>query len=223
MATLSPPRSTNGVHVPRRALARGTPVAKRRQLSVVIVGVFLILGGALAFTDASLHLGSRENVLVTTKAVAAGQLLSPSDLTTAEVSRGSGLPFIAADEESTVVGRPLAVPVVAGAPITTGDVGAPSSVVAGSDIVAVLLKPGGFPPGLAAGDHVEVVPVTATGATQASSSNPVRATVLSVGAAVSDANGSSVIGLQVANGDATTVAQLAAAGEASIVQLGSGS
>src|SRR5487761_2254872 len=204
MATMSPPRSTNGVHVPRRAPA---PVTKRRQLSVVIVGVFLILGGALAFTDASLHLGSRENVLVTTKAVAAGQLLNPGDLTTAEVSRGSGLPFIAADEESTVVGRPLAVP-----------------VVAGSDIVAVLLKPGGFPPGLAAGDHVEVVPVTAAGsATQASSNNPVRATVLSVGAAVSDANGSSVIGLQVANGDATTVAQLAAAGEASLVQLGGGS
>ena len=224
MATLSPPRSTNGVHVPRRALPRSTPVAKRRQLSVVVVGVFLILGGALAFTDASLHLGSRENVLVATKAVAAGQLLSPNDLTTAAVSRGSGLPFVAADEESTVVGRPLAVPVVAGAPITTGDIGAPSSVVAGSDIVAVLLKPGGFPPGLAAGDHVEVVPVAATGsASQASSANPVRATVLSVSGAASDANGSSVIGLQVANGDATTVAQLAAAGEASLVQLGGGS
>ena len=224
MATLSPPRSTNGVHVPRRALARGTPVAKRRQLSVVIVGVFLILGGALAFTDASLHLGSRENVLVTTKAVAAGQLLNPGDLTTAAVSRGSGLPFVAADEESTVVGRPLAVPVVAGAPITIGDVGAPSSVVAGSDIVAVLLKPGGFPPGLAAGDHVEVVPVAPTGSINSqTSANSVRATVLSVGSATNDANGSSVIGLQVANRDATTVAQLAAAGEASLVQLGGGS
>ncbi len=102
MATLSPPRSTNGVHVPRRASSRRAPVVRRRQLSVVFVGVFLILAGALAFTDASLHLGSRENVLVTTKALSAGQLLDPNDFTTAAVSRGSGLPFVAADEEATV-------------------------------------------------------------------------------------------------------------------------
>ena len=224
MATLSPPRTPNGVHVPRRALSRGAPLAKRRQLSVVFVGVFLVLAGALAFTDASLHLGSRENVLVTTKALAAGQLLTPNDLTTAAVSRGSGLSFVAAGEETTVVGRPLAVPVVAGVPITDTEVGAPSSVVAGSDVVAVLLKPGGFPPALAAGDHVEVVPVAPSGSLSApTSTSPVRATVLSVGAAPENDDGSSVIGLQVSSTSAATVAQLAAAGEASLVQVGGGS
>jgi len=134
------------------------------------------------------------------------------------------LPFVATDEEATIVGRPLAVPVVSGVPIIPSDVGAPSSVVAGSDIVAVLLKPGGYPPGLAAGDHVDVVPVAPTGSVDTpTGTSPVRATVLSVGGVANDDNGSSVIGLQVASSDATTVAQLAAAGEASLVQLGSGS
>jgi hypothetical protein len=204
--------------------ARAAPIRPRRQLSVVIVGVFLVLAGALAFTDASLHLGSRQDVLVTAKSLAAGAVLNPSDLTTAAISGGSGVAFVTTDEEQSVIGRPLSVPVAAGVPITTGEVGAPSSVVAGSDIVAVLVKPGAFPPALSPGAKVEVVPVPPTGSlTAPSSTKPVRATVLSIGTAPSDTNGGTVIGLQVASSDAATVAQLAAAGEASLVQLGSGS
>jgi Flp pilus assembly protein CpaB len=222
MATLSPPRSTNGVRAPRRAGARVAQVGRRRQLSVAIVGAFLVVGGALAFADASLHLGSRQDVLVTTRALTVGEVLDTSDLTTAALSSNSGLPFVAANEESSIVGRPLAVPLVAGVPITTGEVGSPASVVAGSDVVAVLLKPGGFPPSLSPGDRVEVVPVAPTGSV-APSTNPLPATVLSVSADPSDADGSSVIGLQVQSSVAATVAQLAAAGEASLVQLGTSS
>ena len=224
MATLSPPRTSNGVRVPRRASARVDPIGRRRQLSVVIVGAFLVVGGALAFTDTSLHLSSRQDVLVTARSLAAGQVLGPNDLTTAAISSNSGLPFVTTSEESIVVGRPLAVPLVAGVPITTAELGSPSPVIAGSDIVAVLLKPGGFPPALSPGDRVEVVPVAPTGSLAApSSTSPLPATVLSIGADPSDANGSSVIGLQVQASNAATVAQLAAAGEASLVQIGSGS
>jgi hypothetical protein len=190
----------------------------------VILGAFLVVGGALAFADASLHLGSRQDILVTTKALTAGQVLDASDLTTAAVSSNSGLPFVAAAEESVVVGRPLAVPLVAGAPITTGELGSPSSVVAGTDVVAVLLKPGGFPPSLSAGDRVEVVPVAPTGSLGAAAPTiPLPATVLSVSADPSDADGGSVIGLQVQSSNAPAVAQLAAAGEVSLVQLGASS
>jgi Flp pilus assembly protein CpaB len=223
MATLSPPRSTNGVRTPRRAGARVAQVGRRRQLSVAIVGAFLVVGGALAFADASLHLGSRQGVLVTTRALTAGEVLDTSDLTTAAISTNSGLQFVAANEESIVVGRPLAVPLVAGVPITTGEVGSLSSVVAGSDVVAVLLKPGGYPPSLSPGDRVEVVPVAPTGSVAPPSTNSLPATVLSVSADPSDADGSSVIGLQVQSSLAATVAQLAAAGEASLVQLGASS
>jgi Flp pilus assembly protein CpaB len=190
----------------------------------VILGAFLVVGGALAFADASLHLGSRQDILVTTKSLTAGQVLDASDLTTAAVSSNSGLPFVAAAEESVVVGRPLAVPLVAGTPITTGELGSPSSVVAGSDVVAVLLKPGGFPPSLSPGDRVEVVPVAPTGSLAAAApTNPLPATVLSVSTDPSDADGSSVIGLQVQSSNAPAVAQLAAADEVSLVQLGASS
>ena len=227
MATTTAPRSTNGVRAPSRARfreARGTPVAKRRHLPLVVVGVFLVVGGALAFTDASLHLGSREDVLVTTSALSAGQMLGPSDLTSVAVSRGSGIALVPASAESSIVGRPLAVPLVAGAPITTSEVGSPSSLVAGTDVVAVLLKPGGFPPALSAGDRVDVVPVAPTGSLSApSSTSPVAATVLSIGAAPSDANGGTVVALQVKSSGAATVAQLSAAGDASLIELGGGS
>ena len=85
---------TNGQRAPERARS-ATGVARRsgrrRQLPLVVIGVLLVLGCALAFTDASLHLGSREEVLVVTQPLAAGQVLTPSDLRAAQVSTGSGL------------------------------------------------------------------------------------------------------------------------------------
>lgn len=219
--------STNGARSRPRVRATGglsRPPARRRQLPLVVVGVLLLLGGALAFAETALHLQSREDVLVTTTALAAGRVLSPNDLRPVTMTAGNGLALVPADEEASVVGRPLAVPVVAGAPLTSAELGTAAPVAAGSDTVAVLVKSGGYPPDLAAGDRVEVVPVAAAGSVAPpSSTSPVAATVLAIGAAPSDANGGSIVTLQVARASADGVAALAAAGEASLVQDGVGS
>jgi hypothetical protein len=208
------------------ATARPRPAGRRPQLPLVVVGVLLVIGCALAFTDASLHLGSREEVLVVTQPLAAGQVLTPGDLRAAKVSTGSGLAPIPVTEESSVVGRSVAVPLVAGALLTSGEVGAASPVGSGSDVVALALKAGSFPPDLAAGDRVQVVPVSSSssssGTASATSGSPVAATVLAVEAASPASGGPTVFSLQVSTGDADEVASLAAANQASLVQVGAG-
>jgi hypothetical protein len=229
MATTTAGPRTDGV----RAGERARPVPARgprrsRQLPLVIVGVLLVLGCALAFVDASLHLGSREEVLVVAQPVAAGQVLTSGDLRAARVSTGSGLGVVLSGDEATVVGRRAAVPLVAGSLLTSSEVGSAPEVGSGFDVVAVGLKAGAFPPELAPGDRVHVVPVMSsssggTGAASVTSGSPVGATVLSVQTAPSDSATPTVFSLQVSTTDADEVASLAATGQASLVEVGAGS
>jgi hypothetical protein len=210
----------------RPAPARGA--GRHRQLPLVVVGLLLVLGCALAFTDASLHLGSREEVLVLAQPVAAGQVVTPADLRAARVSTGSGLDVVLSGAESTVVGRRAAVALVAGSLLTASEVGSAPPVGVGFDVVAVGLKAGAYPPVLAPGDRVEVVPVASpstggAGSTVTSGGTPIGATVLGVDAAPVDSSNPTVFSLQVKRGDADEVASLAAAGQASLVEVGAGS
>jgi hypothetical protein len=224
MATTTTAPTTNG----RRADGRARPVGargsgRRRQLPLVVVGVLLVLGCALAFADASLHLGSREEVLVLAQPVAAGQVLSAGDLRSARVSTGSGLAVVPVAAERSVVGRRAAVALVAGALLTTSEVGAVPPVGAGFDEVAVGLKPGAYPPDVAPGDRVQVVPIASSSGSStagATSGSPVAATVLAVDAAPADTSNPTVLSLQVAKRDAGEVASLAAAGQASVIEVG---
>ena len=229
MASTAAPTRTNGQRASEGARAaggRGPTSRRQRQLPLVVVGVLLVIGFALAFADASLHLGSREQVLVVAQRLAAGQVLTSGDLRAVRGSTGSGLQVVPAAEESSVVGRRVAVPLVAGALLTSSEVGAAPPVGSGSDVVAVALKPGGYPPDLAPGDRVQVVPVTSassgSGADSVTSGSPVAATVVAVDAAPAGSGSPTVISLQVSNTDADEVAALAAAGQASLVEVGSG-
>jgi len=204
---------------------------RHRQLPLVVIGVLLVIGGALAFADASLHLGSREQVLEITQPLAAGQVVQSSDLRTVRVSTGNGLSVILASEEPSVLGRPVSVPLVAGALLTPSEIGATAPVASGSDVVAVGLKAGQYPPDLAAGDRVQVVPVTSSSSSpesvtgeagSGSAERPVSATVLAVDVAPADSDNPTVFSLQVSTASADKVAALASANQASLIQVGSG-
>jgi hypothetical protein len=189
----------------------------------VVVGVLLVIGGALAFADASLHLGSREEVLVVSEPLAAGQVITSSDLETVRVSTGTGLQVVPAVEEASVVGSPVAVPLVAGSLLTRAEVGSTAPVASGSDVVAVGLKAGQYPPDLAPGDRVQVVPVTSPSSSSLTpAGSPVSATVLAVDVASVESDSPTVFSLQVSRRDADEVAALAAANEASLIQVASG-
>jgi hypothetical protein len=208
--------------------ARPGGTRRHRQLPLVVVGVLLVIGGALAFADASLHLGSKEQVLVVSRPLAAGQVVQSSDLDSVRVSTGSGLEVIPASDEASVLGRPASLPLVAGALLTRAEVGATAPVAAGSDLVAVGLKAGQYPPDLGPGDRVLVVPVTSSlgtgngGTGSATSGTPVSATVVAVDVASAESDAPTVFSLQVAEKQADKVAALASGNEASLIQIGSG-
>jgi hypothetical protein len=189
----------------------------------VVVGVLLVIGGALAFADASLHLGSREEVLVVSAPLAAGQVITSSDLETVRVSTGTGLQVVPVGDEASVVGSPVVVPLVAGSLLTRAELGSTAPVASGSDVVAVGLKAGQYPPDLAPGDRVQVVPVTSPSSSSLTpTGSPVSATVLAVDVASVESDSPTVFSLQVSTNNADEVAALAAANEASLIQIGSG-
>ena len=87
--TATATRTQRAAGIRGRPARRGTRTSGRhRQLPLVVVGVLLVVGCALAFTDASLHLGSREEVLVVAQPLAAGQVLTTGDLRAVRVSTG---------------------------------------------------------------------------------------------------------------------------------------
>ena len=210
------------------AIPRGPGARRRRELPLVVMGVLLVLGCALAFADASLHVSSREEVLVVAQPLAAGQMLTTADLQSAQVSTGSGVQVVLASEEASVVGRSVAVPLVPGTLLTRTEVGSATAVGSDSDVVAVGLKSGAYPPDLAPGDRVQVVPVSSSsagsgsesGSVDATNGTPVSATVLAVQEAATESDNPTVFSLQVSKGDADEVAALAAVEQASLIQVG---
>ena len=226
MAQVATPARHNGQRASESSRATHVPgPGRRRQLPLVAVGVLLVVGCALGFADASLHLGTREEVLAVAQPVAAGQVLTAADLRAVKVSTGSGLAVVAVGAEGSVLGRRAAVGLLPGSLLSAAEVGSAPPVGAGSDVVALGLKPGAYPPGLAPGDRVEVVPVPSSGSTTGSvaAGSPVDATVLSVEGAPVGSGAPTVVSLAVAARDAGEVAALAAAGQASVVEIGAGS
>ena len=228
MAQVATPTRHNGQRASESSRATHVPgPGRRRQLPLVAIGVLLVVGCALGFADTSLHLGTREEVLVVAQPVAAGQVLTAADLRAVKVSTGSGLAVVAVGAEGSVLGRRAAVALLPGSLLTAAEVGSAPSVGAGSDVVAVGLKPGAYPPDLAPGDRVEVVPVSSasSGSTTGSvaAGSPVNATVLAVEGAPVGSGAPTVLSLEVAARDAGEVAVLAAAGQAAVVEIGASS
>lgn len=226
----------------RQIPARSGVLGRRRQVPWMVGGVLLVLGCALAFGVASNRAQHPEDVLAVARPVAAGQLIEPGDLKVAQLSPSNAIDSLAVGTESSLLGRPAAVGLVPGGLLTPADIGAPPSST-NSDVVAVALKAGTYPPSLGSGAHVEVVPVAdsaastssgdesaGSGASSASvGSEPaifggnsvgvVPAVVEAVTAAPAASESTAVVTLQIAPNQATEVASLAASGQIALVEV----
>jgi Flp pilus assembly protein CpaB len=192
--------------------------------------VLCIAGGALAGVVAFKAGSDRQSVLASSQSLAAGHILEPGDLRVVDVSTDGGLGFLLAATESSVVGRPLAVPVGSGAPLVSSDLGSPPATGRGEAVVGVLCKAGQYPPSLAPGDTVEIVD-TGVGTASATAgaglsagapagSSPIgllTATVLGIDAPTDTATVGTVVSLRVSASDAPSVARAAAAGRISLI------
>jgi hypothetical protein len=183
----------------------------------VVIGALLVLSCTLGFALVLTHLDQRHGVVSLARPVTVGQTLSSADLRVVSVVTDVGVSVIPGSEVSTLIGRVVASSLPAGALLTPAELGPASVPAVGSAIVAELLKPGAFPPDLAAGAQVLVLPApsAADGPVSAGASTPLAivpagwsATVLSV-EALGDEQGS-VVSLQLAVSDARAVASTSA-------------
>ncbi|MCO5999772.1 SAF domain-containing protein [Actinoallomurus rhizosphaericola] len=169
----------------------------------------------------------RTSVVRVARDVAVGQPITRADLDTAVVALGPGVRAIPGGQLGEVVGRRAAVGLRAGTLLTASQVTAQLTPGPGQALVAVPFKPSQLPPrGLEPGTQVRIVATSggqddaASPAGQGGSSGPtsgkdVAGAVDAVGGP--DADGAVTVSLLVADGDASAVARLAAAGRVALV------
>lgn len=202
---------------PRRRRGRRMP-----HLAAGVLLVVLCVGGAVWWTtDAQ----ERIPVLAVARPVSLGHVLTQADLRGVDVSVVPGVAVIPAGEAGGVLGRPMATSLGAGALLTPDAVGTAAIPTAGRAVVAVAVKPGQFPPELAAGAPVTVVVTAATTtATQAGQGQGPgtswRATVVGVSPAGTDQT--SVVSLDLDTSAASQLAQVPAGQLALVMRPGGG-
>jgi hypothetical protein len=194
---------------------------RRRSTPHVVVGALLVLVCALAFAVTALRVDPRTGVLALARSVPAGHSLSAADLTVVRIVPDAALTVLAEDQQSSVVGHTVRVPVAANTLLSQEMLGPVAWPPEGQSLVAVSVKPGRAPDGLAAGAHVLVLDVPRQANAASSRDGPairVAATVVSVG--VADGSGASVVSLLMSSSDAIPVA--AASGDVALVVQGEG-
>jgi hypothetical protein len=193
---------------------------RRRSGPLAAAGVLLVAGCALAFALTWLRAGDRTPVLAVSRTVAAGQVITAADLTVARVSADGPVSLIPSSQEAAVAGHTAAAALPAGSLLTGGDIG-PAPPPTGQAMLGVAVKPGQFPPGLAAGDTVDVLatpagPATggpAGGGSSAQAALPVGRAIVVLVSLQPSAPGTVVVELEVSQDAMPQVAAAAAAGQ----------
>jgi len=221
-ATLDATRPSGSPALPQTASTVPGPVIRRRiSVSRVLLGAVLVLGFALVGAVVAGRIDTRVPVLAAAHSIAAGQTITDTDLTVVRVAAEAAVPTVPDTRRALVIGRAAALPVTAGALLQPAQLGAVAWPPAGQAVIAVGVKPGHAPAGLAAGSHVTVliVPAGTTPDTSPGAAVQADATVVSVQQAT-DQSGSLVVSLLLNGSAATRIAS--SPGEPSLVQLGAG-
>lgn len=208
--------------------SRWKSVRPARRVPYLLLGVVLVIAFAAAAVIVSMQLDNRQPVLVLARPVTVGHILSTQDFRQVAVSSDAGFEAVPAAESSTVVGRPVAFSLPAGAMVTRSLVGAPAIPTGGQAVAAVGLKAGQFPPALAPGARVAVLVSAGSSTTASSGSNSAQlavpiaqwtATVTDVGAGPDQQ--STVVSLQLPEADARQLA-IVPSGQIGLVALSGG-
>ena len=222
MATLTGiRRSADG-----RAAVPASPRPRRRSWALAVIGVLVVAVCALVFAAGWVQAGNRKPVLAVVHDVAAGQLLTAADLQVVRVSASGPVSLVPAAAEASVLGRPAAGPLPAGALLTSGDIG-PAAPAAGQDDLGVAVKAGQYPPDLSAGQTVDVL-ATPAASSAGSSSQATSSPALPVGQAVvlgvdTDASsGATVVELRLSQNAVPQVAAAAATGQIALATIPAG-
>ncbi len=162
-------------------LRTGTPAGKGplasrlrptgvRRVPYLLLGVLLVLVCAAGSVLVALRFDDRQPVLALARNVSVGQVLTAQDLRQVHVATDPGIAVVDADLADTIIGRPAATSLSAGALVTPDAVAVGTIPEVGNAIVALSLDPGHVPAEVTAGATVSVVAIS-DGASPGSSPN----------------------------------------------------
>jgi hypothetical protein len=226
MTVLTRSRRTAGPQPPGQAPRR----PRRRSVPLAAGGVVLVVVCALVFAEGFLQAGHRQPVLALAQPVAAGQVITSADLETVRVSAAGPVSLVPASRQAEVAGSTAAVSMPAGSLLTGADIGT-LPPVKGQVRLGVALKPGQYPPDLAAGQDVDVLATPASETASSSSGSGSAGAALPVGQAVvlsvsttsaASSSGDTVVELQVSQDAMPQVAAASAAGQIALATIPAG-
>jgi len=162
-------------------------------------------------------------VVMVTRLVPAGAVISVSDLGSTSISMGSGIAVIPGSQLRQVVGEIAAVPLQPATLLSPSQLTSSRAPAPGVELVPAAVRPADLPAtGLAAGDRVLVVPTEGVqgqpGAPGGAPSlaGPIPAAVEAV-TSVPDSEGFDVVDLLVSDTDAVAVASQVSTGQFALV------
>lgn len=197
-----------------QASSRLTGTGRGRRVPYLVLGVLLVGGCALGGVLVGTQLGHREAVLMLSRPVTVGQVLSAQDIQQVTIAADGGFDPIPAVDLSTVVGQPFAFNLPAGVLLSRTELGSPQVPPTGQGVTAMALKPGQFPPGLAPGTRVMVIVTPGSGSASGVSGSSWTATV--VGVQPQPDGQTTVVSVQLGDGAARQLAA-ASTGQVSLV------
>jgi hypothetical protein len=132
------------------------PVAPReRKPALAALAVLLILVGALGATLLVMRAGDRVAAVKVVQPVAAGEVVTDSDITEVMVAADSGVHYVKWSQRGILATYRAQTDLVAGTVLVGEMLGKTDTTVAkGKVVVGLSLKQGQFPPGLKSGDTV---------------------------------------------------------------------
>lgn len=222
-------RARSNGSVPRRTTAvsglapPGAPpgggLGRRRRPVRVVVGGALVLVCALVGALSLSAVDHRKAVLVVTRTVQPGETITAGDLGLARVA-GSGL--ATTSDPAAVIGKVASGRLPAGSPIVPGELNAAAKADTNSVELPMALKAGMFPPDLAVGDQVLLVPTTGGSLSTASMATvaPVAARVTALVAEKSfGSTASTTVTVTINRGDLPGLANAAGAGQILVAKV----
>jgi len=215
MSSATATRRATNANAAASAMPGGVVTTRRRAPMRIIAGLLAVALGFVVGAVVLSSLNKAIDVLSVARAVSAGSVLTDADLTTVSIVPADSLHVVIATRRAEMIGQTAAVPLAAGSLLTAGQLGAVTDPGAGQSILAVGVKTGRAPAGLAPGASVVVLVVPSSSGAQ---TTPVQAPAVVRNVEVPDTSGLTVVTVQMSSEAALRVAS--APGDVTIVVQG---
>lgn len=212
---------------PAPGRSRGLP--RRRRPAMIALAVAMAGAGVLISAAVYGRVVQRAAVVMVTRPVPSGAVITAADLATTSVSIGSGIRVIPAAQLAQVAGEVAAVGLRPATLLAPGDMTTAQPPGPGEVLVPVSVKPSAVPAsGLFPGDHVLVVATPGDRGQAGSSAGPPSLTapmpgVVEAASDVPDADGLDVIDLLVSEAAGPVLAEQVSTGQFALIVTKRGS